>query len=203
METRTKRPAEKESSTFVLTNTGNPAIDPVTGITPTPTPTPTTATANNVPAEVSHCNWSSDGISGYQSSSTHIDKFTLCQSKDSDTTVYIQVKTPDTAYQVCLIPTYNSGSTITYLGEPRCLYITSATQIYKLTMLKNRQNFTTYLITGIMMMKDKSYQYPSPFYKNILSPDAYMFCANWLEQTNDSSYCQAFEQVGAYVYHQF
>ena len=54
-----------------------------------------------------------------------------------------------------------------------------------------------------MIMKDKTYLYPAPFYQYLLSPDAYFFCTRWLDQTGDPSYCNAFKSVGEYIYGSF
>ena len=53
-----------------------------------------------------------------------------------------------------------------------------------------------------MMMRDLITNFPPPFNARVLIPDAFLYCANWLAQTGDPSYCNAFNQVGAYVFHQ-
>ena len=167
---------------------------------------PTPVATSSLPDEIAHCQWSTDGSTGFSKSSSHLGNYSLCQVNETD--IYIQLQTPVTDCQVCIIPTYNSSSSnlSIYIGEPRCIYITDATKIYKVTMLKNRSGYTNFSITGVMIMKDKMYAYGPPFgtpYINLLSPDAYLFCSNWLSQTGNSAYCQTFVSVGQYVYHQF
>jgi hypothetical protein len=156
-----------------------------------------------IPAELKHCSWSMDGVTGYEKSHVHIGSYTLCKSSLNPLDVYLQVKTPITDAQLCIIPTTNSGNSSTYIGEPKCLMIDTNNNVYKITLEKNRPSFSSYSLTGVMLMKDKQFYYPSPFNRYALSPDAYLFCSQWLGQTGDPSYCAAFNQVGQYVYHQF
>ena len=171
-----------------------------------------TVGGQRIPSEVSHCRWSDDGENGFQSAAAHLSPeenslqeggYTLCQSRANPLEVYLQIKSPITDAQLCLIPTYNSGGNSVYLGEPRCLYTNSTRKLYKVALIKNRQGYTSYPITGVMLMKDKAYQYDEPFYQLILSPDAYMYCSQWLALHGDPSYCIAFKSGGHYVYHQF
>lgn len=172
----------------------------------------TTVGGVSVPADASHCTWSTDGDTGFQYSAVHMDpqennasngKYTICKSTSNPMDVYIQVQNPLEGHQLCLIPTTHSGSNSVYIGEPRCLYVRSNTTLYKVSMLKNRPGYSNYQMTGVMMMKDKAYQYDAPFYQVILSPDAYIFCSQWLAQYGDPAYCIPFKAGGHYVYHQF
>lgn len=159
-------------------------------------------TESSIPSEIQHCTWSEDGSTGFAESHTHLGEYTLCQSTNKRD-VWIQVKTPITDSQVCIIPTHNSGSSSVYIGEPRCLMISDSKKIYKVTLYTNRTGYTNFSITGAMVMKDKAYFYPSPFYQYVLSPDAYIYCSQFLDQYKDSSYCNAFKQIGQYVYKVF
>ncbi|GEM_PF-621314 len=165
-----------------------------------------------VPSEVSQCNWSSNGSTGFQSTGAHLSPnednasegaYTLCQSSSNPLDIWLQVKNPITSEQLCLIPTYHSGTNSVYIGEPKCLYVRSNTTLYKISMIKNRSGFSTYPVTGVMVMRDKAYEYGAPFYQVILSPDAYIFCSQWLAQYGDPSYCIPFKSGGHYQYHQF
>lgn len=166
----------------------------------------------SIPSDATHCSWSTDGSSGYTNGHAHLSPnednategaYTLCQSSTSELNVYLQLKNPITSHQLCLIPTYHSGSNSVYIGEPRCLYVQNNTSIYKVSLIKNRTGYSSYPITGVMMMRDKAYEYGAPFYQVILSPDAYIFCSQWLAQYGDTSYCIPFKSAGHYVYHQF
>jgi hypothetical protein len=210
---RTERRVAGSGSTNALFGT---PVNNITTVdrTPTPTTTPTGGTVGNVtiPTEVSHCSWSQDGSTGFSRGSAHLSPtedstnegaYTLCQSTSSETDVYLQMKNPITDNQICLIPTYHSASNSVYVGEPRCLFVRSNTSLYKISLVKNRAGFSQYPVTGVMMMRDKAYQYGAPFYQMILSPDAYIFCSQWLAQYGDPSYCVPFKSAGHYTYHQF
>jgi hypothetical protein len=163
--------------------------------------------------DAEHCQWSSDGVNGYASSSAHIGNYTLCLSSTSAVAgsrdVYIQTKNSTFESQICIFPTYNSGTQSFYIGEARCLMIQSNQTVYKVSLLKNRPGYQDYNITGAMIMKDKLNEYPLPYYntqtgnQRFLTPDAYSICINWLAQTGDGSYCTAFQEVQEYIYHQF
>jgi hypothetical protein len=66
--------------------------------------------------------------------------------------------------------------------------------------MKNRANFSQYQINGVLIMKDKAFWYPAPFYQYLLTPDAFIFAAQWRDQRGDLSYYSAFESVGQYTY---
>lgn len=157
---------------------------------------------STIPSEIQHCQWSTDGSSGFAESNNHLGQYTICQSTNKKD-VWIQVKSPITDAQVCMIPTHNSGSSSVYIGEPRCLMISESKKIYKVSLFTNRSGYQNFSITGVMVMKDKSFFYPAPFYQYVLSPDAYIYCSQFLDRYNDSSYCNAFKSVGQYVYKQF
>ena len=167
-----------------------------------------------VPLEVSHCSWSRDAQHGFMSLSSHLSPnestasegaFTLCQSGENEHVVFFQLKHPIEDAQLCLIPTYQLGTSTTYIGEPRCFFATNSLKIYRIELYKNRPGFTHLPITGVMAMKDKAYAYPSPFNKNVLSPDAFLFCNQQLVHPirPDARYCSAFKAAGHYIYKQF
>lgn len=162
-------------------------------------------TNTNLPTEIQQCQWSSDGSNGFAASSSHLGSYTFCQAAAPapETDVYLQMKFPVTDSQICVIPTFNNGPNSIYIGEPRCLTVTDNKKIYKIGLVKNRPGYSNFAVTGAMIMKDKAFFYPAPFYQYVLSPDAYIFCSNFLDQYGDASYCNAFRSVGEYHYHQF
>lgn len=165
---------------------------------------PVTDLNDIIPEEIKHCAWSADGISGFQmASNSHIGPHTICQSKNINTDVFIQVKNPITDSQVCIIPTYASNNASVYIGEPRCLMLNDNKRIYKVSLLKNRPGYGNFNVNGVMVMKDKAFFYPAPFYQHVLSPDAYLFCSQFLDQYGDPSYCNSFKSVGQYIYKAF
>lgn len=174
----------------------------------TSTTSTTTSTTSNIPSVVSHCNWSTDGSTSFANSSNHLGDYTVCQSTADEKQIYIQLKTiPST--QICLIPTSHNSSYSTYIGEPRCLTVSSNTTIYPISLLKNRTGYENFKITGVMIMKDYvkySYGYPyttiAPYTGEFYAPDAYLKCMAMLNYGN-YYYCQAFNAKGEHVYHQF
>ncbi|MCR9204936.1 MAG: hypothetical protein NXH75_10180 [Halobacteriovoraceae bacterium] len=191
---------------------GNTTGGTTTGGTTTSGTTTGDTGGTTIPSDATHCTWSSDGVNGFTNGHAHLSPnednategaYTLCQSSTSETDIYIQVKNPINGHQLCLIPTYNSGTNSVYIGEPRCLYVKNNTSIYKVTLIKNRTGYSSYAVTGVMVMRDKAYEYGAPFYQVILSPDAYIFCSQWLAQYGDTSYCIPFKSAGHYLYHQF
>jgi len=177
-------------------STTNPTVAP-TSISPTPTTNP------NIPSDANHCKWSTDGITGFERQSTHLGEYTLCQSKTDETKVYIQLKTVPEK-QICIIPTSadSSGGSV-YIGEPRCLLVTSNLAIYPVTLLKNRQSFTSYPLNSVIMMKDLIYYtYGYPYSGPRYAPTAYLECmANNIYL--DTRYCKAFNALGQHVFHKF
>ena len=176
----------------------------------TATPTVVGPIDSQIPEQIKHCTWASDGTNGYMFYSAHIGNYTLCQAQVggvlTDTEVYLQVKTP-TSVQVCLIPTYEYSGKVVYVGEPRCLAPSDNMIIYKFNLLKNRTNYTyssNVTINGVMMMKDLPHVFPHPYEGGAhYAPNAYLFCANRYHNYGDSSYCVAFDSAGQYVYHKF
>lgn len=157
-----------------------------------------------IPDEIKHCTWSADGITNFQmASNSHLGPHTLCQSSTVNTDVFIQVKNPIMDAQVCIVPTYASNNASVYIGEPRCLMLNDNKKIYKVSLLKNRPGYGSFSVNGVMVMKDKAFFYPAPFYQHVLSPDAYLFCSQFLDQYGDPSYCTAFRSLGQYVYKSF
>ncbi len=159
--------------------------------------------SGQIPNEISHCRWPSISGGAFASEHQHIGQYTVCQSTAKDTDVYIQVRHPITDSTLCLIPTYHSGNKAIFIGEPRCFEARNSESVYRIGLLKNRPGYSNFNVTGVMIMRDRAYFYPYPFNQYLLSPDAYLFCAEWLDRHNDPSYCQAFDAVGQYIYHRF
>lgn len=70
-------------------------------------------------------------------------------------------------------------------------------------MYKNRSGYSDYKMTGAIILKDKTFWFPAPFNSYLLSPDAYYDCMNYLADTGDKSFCNAFSSVGEFVYEDF
>lgn len=200
--TRDARKSRFNYSPFSAANTGTTPGNQTVNEIPIDEGSGNTSTTT-IPAEISHCSWAPDGQNGFSSNSSHLGAFTVCKSSSKETDLYIQIKTPVTNVQVCLIPTSSSGSSSVYIGEPRCLVLGDNKRVYKVAMNKNRPNFSHLPLNGVMIMKDESHFYPYPFNQNALSPDAYIFCSQYLAQFNYAGYCEAFKSVNAYVFKQF
>ncbi|MCK5072680.1 MAG: hypothetical protein KAQ98_04585 [Bacteriovoracaceae bacterium] len=157
-----------------------------------------------VPEEIAHCSWSSDGERNFKTTTTHLGEYNICQGKNNELDIYVQLKTPPPNIQTCMIPVYDTDNKVIYIGEPRCFHATDPKTVYKVTVLKNRSGYSSFDITGVLIMLDVPYYFSSPYPQQpIMLPDAYIHCANWLDRYGDSSYCQVFDEAQQFVYHKF
>ena len=163
--------------------------------------TTTNNTNSAIPSDAQQCSWATDGINGFASNSTHLGNYTLCQSTSDKNSFYFQIKTPVTTSSLCFIPTVSSsnGNSV-YVGNPMCGAFTSATQVRKITFVKFPQ-YQSAVINGVIFFKDIAVYYPY-YNQTIMTLDAYQICMNALN-TGNNYYCQAFKQVGQYVYQSF
>lgn len=173
-----------------------------TTTTSTPTPTSTTTTNSAVPSDASHCKFATDGVTGFESSSTHLGDYTLCQSSSDKSVMYFQLKTAPTNtsgdVSICLIPTTSSGTSSIYVGNPMCGYFKDPKAVRKITFIKYAQ-YSNATINGVIFFKDLSWYYYNSY---MMTLDAYKTCMNMLAVGN-TAYCEKFKSVGQYVYKQF
>jgi hypothetical protein len=175
----------------------------------------TTATTNTptIPTDASHCHFATDGINGFQSTSTHLGNYTLCQSSSDKNMMYFQLQTPpktttlpQTNISICFIPTVSSGSNSIYVGNPMCGQFPTPTSVQKITFVKFPQ-YQSAVINGAIFFKDLAYNYPYPYdnYAQTMTLDAYNICMQAISTPPyyNTLYCQAFKQLGQYVYQQF
>ena len=170
---------------------------------------------SQVPVEISHCTWSRNGADGYAFSSGHFSRgeidsveknINLCQHRGEELKVYLQLKHP-LSEGVCLVPTFHNeqdGKQVS-IGNFRCQRMTSDnTKAQLFELVKDRVGMTKFPVTGVMLMKDKKYVYPSPYPRHpISSLSAYGHCIKELAQNRNPSFCIAFKNAGHYFYHQF
>lgn len=169
--------------------------------------TSTTTTPSTIPSDATHCKFSTDGVNGFESNSTHLGEYTLCQSSTDKSIMYFQVKTPPSNsngdISICLIPTTNYGSNSIYVGNPMCGYFKDPKAVRKITFIKFAA-YSNATISGVMFFKDLSWYYNYPFNQYAMTLDAYKTCMNMLAYPYyNSAYCTAFKNVGQYVYKQF
>jgi hypothetical protein len=164
----------------------------------------TTPTNSNVPSDASHCKFSTDGINGFESTSTHLGSYTLCQSSTDKTVFYVQVKTPPVSstgdVKICFIPHTTTGSNSLYIGNPMCGSFTNPKELKKITFVKYTK-FSGALINSVMFFKDTSYYYPM-YGKSVMTLDAYKDCMYRLDY-GVTSYCTSFKSVGQYILKSF
>ena len=164
-----------------------------------------TTTNTNIPSDSSHCKFSTDGVNGFESTSTHLGSYTLCQSSTDKNSFYMQVKTPPVGssgdVSICFIPHTTSGSNSIYVGNPMCGTFSDPKTVKKITFVKYTQ-YSSALINSVMFFKDTSYYYSSPYNRTMMTLDAYKTCMNALAY-NNAYYCQAFKTVGQYVLKSF
>jgi hypothetical protein len=190
-----------------LTSSGNVAtvnLDNSNSSNTSTTTTTATGTTSVIPTDASQCKFASDGVTGFESTSTHLGDYTLCQSSTDKSVVYFQLKTPPTNsngdISICLIPTTSSGSSSIYVGNPMCGYFKDPKAVRKINFIKYAQ-YANATINGVIFFKDLSWYYP--VYNNyMMTLDAYKTCMNMLAYGN-TAYCQSFKTVGQYVFKQF
>ncbi|OIQ15922.1 MAG: hypothetical protein BM556_16635 [Bacteriovorax sp. MedPE-SWde] len=160
----------------------------------------------NVPSEIAHCKWSFDGNSGFdKTGDKHLGDYTICQSKTNSSEVYVQMKEPKSNVRVCVVPTHESNGRAIFLGEARCQFMDSNKKAYRFPLVKNRDygRYQNFSINGVMVMKEETYFFDSPFYRDQISYDAFFICSINLDLHGDSSYCDAFKSKNEYVYKKF
>ncbi len=187
-------------------STSNPISGSTTGADLSNTTTTTTSTSStNIPADASHCKFSTDGVNGFETTSTHLGSYTLCQSSTDKTVFYAQFKTPPVGssgdVSVCFIPHTTSGSNSIYVGNPMCGTFTDPKSVKKITFVKYTA-YSSALINSVMCFKDTSYYYPAPYNSTQMTLNAYKICMNQLGY-GISTYCQAYKNVGQYVMKSF
>lgn len=165
-----------------------------------------TGTNSNVviPEDAKHCKFSTDGVNGFESTSTHLGSYTLCQSSSDKSIFYAQFKTPPVTsagdVSVCFIPHTTSGSNSIYIGNPMCGSFPDPKSVKKITFIKYTQ-YSNALINSVMFFKDTTYYYPV-FNRNMMTLDAYKTCMSMLSY-GQTSYCEAFKSVGQYIMKSF
>jgi hypothetical protein len=170
------------------------------------TTTTTSATVStNVPADASHCKFSADGVNGFESTSSHLGPYTLCQSSSDKNIFYAQIKTPPVGssgdVSVCFIPHTTSGSNSIYVGNPMCGRFTDPRSVQKISFVKYT-NYSSALINNVMFFKDTSYYYSPPYNSTEMTLNAYKICMNKLSY-RVTTFCETFKSVGQYVMKSF
>ena len=212
-------PRSTRSLVTSKSGTSNSSSNPISGSTGTDlgssTTTTTSTSSTNIPADATHCKFSTDGINGFESNSLHLGSYTLCQSSSDKSVFYAQFKTPPVGssgdVSICFIPHTTSGSNSIYVGNPMCGSFTDPKSVKKISFVKYAA-YSNALINNVMFFKDTSYYYGSPFpatysplavtngnYKTL---DAYKICMSQLSY-NISSYCMTFKTVNQYVLKSF
>jgi hypothetical protein len=164
----------------------------------------TTTETPVIPSDATHCKFASDGVNGFESESSHLGSYTLCQSTSDKNAFYFQLKTPPTNgssdVSICFIPTTSNGTNSIYVGNPMCGYFKDPKSVRKIVFVKYA-NYSNATINGVIFFKDVSWYYPV-FNNYVMTLDAYKYCMNMLAYGN-TAYCQAFKQIGQYIYRQF
>jgi len=201
---RSKRTIGSTNSLSGSMDWSNPGTNPSNPDAPPPSP-PTTTTptpASNIPTDATHCQFASDGVTGFKSTSTHLGEYTLCQSSTDKNIVYFQLKTPpknnNNDISICFIPTTSVGTNSIYVGNPMCGYFNDPKSVRKITFIKYSQ-YSNANINGAIFFKDQSWWYYNSY---MMTLDAYITCMNMLAAGN-SAYCTQFKNVNQYVYQQF
>lgn len=206
---RSRRYIERLDPETPLDNLGdgnsNPGTQPPNAdATATPIPN---ADDNAIPQEYSHCKDKMVTNLTYQYEHPHIGNYNICKSSQNNDSYLIQIQNQIPNFSVCAIPTTSGGtnSSSTYVGEAKCFNVYESNKMVEINFIKNRPGYSSYSITGMMIMQDRPYYYPAPYNYQLNTPDAYLYCLNWLASYNDGRYCETFTYVGTqqsnYLYH--
>lgn len=177
--------------------------------------TGTDKTDSIIPSDATHCKFSTDGVNGFESTSTHLGAYTLCQSSTNKDVFYFQVKTPPVAstgdVKICLIPQSSSGSLSVFVGNAVCSAFVDPKSVSKITFVKNT-GFSNAIINSVIFFKDTSYYYLKPvttsngtlvsFTRGLQTTlKAYEACLYYKDV--NMSLCNDFKSVGQYVIKNF
>ena len=149
-------------------------------------------------ADNQNCTWSSDGNT-YEYNNQIIGDYNYCKSSTFSNNFYVQVKAPSTS-DLCFFPLYDTGQSTHYLGNASCIRALASNQIYQVELYKNRSGFTNFPINKLLVVKNQSYTFNSPYPQGypIPAPDAFKQCMDHayyyytIYQYSDDSYCEAF-----------
>jgi hypothetical protein len=188
------------SQSAATTTTSGTSLTPTTGtVVDTGTTNTSGTTTAVIPSDATHCKFSTDGVNGFESTSTHLGSYTLCQSSSDKSIFYAQFKTPPVAssgdVNICFIPHTTSGTNSIYIGNPMCGSFSDPKVVKKITFVKYTQ-YSNALINSVMLFKDTFYYYPV-FNRNMMTLDAYRTCMSMLSYGN-TTYCESFKSVGQY-----
>ena len=156
-----------------------------------------------------NCAWSEDGVSNFANSHELIGEYSLCQSTVEENKIYFQLKTPSYNGAVCFFPVTSENEAITYLGNATCVNALQSNQIYAVQLYKDRNGFSHYPMTGLIVVLDQVYYYNTPFNATIPAPTAFTSCMDHIATTfayygvADTSYCEAFSAANSHFYHSF
>ncbi|MFA6238612.1 MAG: hypothetical protein WC635_14860 [Bacteriovorax sp.] len=188
------------SNTPAPINWSNPATGS-TGTTGTTT-TGSTGSTSIIPTDANHCKFAADGVTGFESNSSHLGDYTLCQSSTDKNLFYFQLKTAPTNssgdVSICFIPTTSNGTNSIYVGNPMCGYFKNAKDVRKINFIKYPE-YSNANINGVIFFKDLSWYYYNSYSMTL---EAYKTCMNMLAAGNPT-YCERFKSVGQYVYKQY
>jgi hypothetical protein len=146
--------------------------------------TPGVNSTNNSNSSSNNQNFNNCDLS-YKYQSRDMGSFGLCQSSVDEKLFRVKFS-QTTTNRNCLIPLYKDATgSSTYIGQPQCTYVNQAEASLDGALVKNRTNFETYPLNGVIVMKEA------------LLPE-YFQCMNaynnWLPQAcpygvNSSQYC--------------
>ena len=131
-----------------------------------------TTTGTTVPAEFSHCNFTT-----YNLNDANLGRYNLCRSQTNTNRILLQLEYGVTDGNLCVFPTSTSGGKSIYVGEAQCFSASNGGEFHQIDLEKNRPGFSNATINGVMIMPDVQYTY---FWGSELAPDAYLDCMNML-----------------------
>lgn len=156
-------------------------------------------TSSIIPLEIRHCEWRVGSSGRFEKEDDLLGSFTICQSRENENDIYIQVERPITDMQVCLNPMFSGANDYSIpIGELRCLMLESSRRIYRVEMEKE-QTYASFNLNGVIVIKNDLREIDYPFDGEVLISDALGKCFSELDIHKDESYCDALVEANAYT----
>ena len=160
-----------------------------------------------IPDEASHCQWFHQDSPFPKTSKHLLGGYSVCQGQSDMTDIFFQLQqSSHSGEEICIVPIHQAqgqGNTPLYIGYPKCKRIYDSSEIHQFYLSKDRENFETFSITGVLIMRDTKFYYPSPYNKKIYSSEAYHECLDKITEESIASYCTTFHHSRNFVYEDF
>ena len=156
----------------------------------------------SLPEGADHCSFSRDGRKNFSQRHTSMGGYNACQSSKDSHIVFLQMERAEAEF--CIVPfnikkTDEDEDAWIYIGEARCRTLFDNKRFYAFDLIKNREGFETRQINGVMILKNQVYFYEAPFERHLRSTTALMECMEFLNQHEDPTYCESFNNLKKHI----